>query len=162
MSSIFNITERLMKAYELALIEDIDQETIDTTIECIEFELKEKADNYANLISDVNGDISVIENEISRLQTLKKRKQNFIDRLKFNLYNSMKLSDETKLKTPLHSCWIQLNPPALKILDESEIPQKFFVVPPPQLNRESLKRVLMDGGVIPGAALTQSEGIRIR
>ena len=163
MANIFQISNDLRKAYEMAETGDFSDEAVRDTIEAIQWELTEKADNYVNLIAEIMGEIDVITEEEARLQNLKRSKKNFIDRLKNNLYQSMKLTENEKFKTPLHSYWIQMNPPALNVTDEAKIPGDYFITPAPQLDKARLKEFLLKGGgAVEGAEITQGEGVRYR
>jgi hypothetical protein len=162
MSSIFEINTRLIEAYEMAAAGDYDDETVQTTIEAIEWELEEKADGYAAFIKILKGECDTADNEIKRLQALKQSKQAFADRLKVNLQGVMTNTGKVKFKTPLHTFYIQKNPVSLHIFDDASIPEAYLIPQPPKPDSAAIKEALKNGDVIPGAGLTQGESLRIR
>ena len=161
-SSLFNIEARLLAVHELATTGEYDPDTIADTIEAIEWELDEKADNYAALIAQLDGEIATIDKEMERLKGLKAARTRLKDQLKTNLYSTMISLERPKFKTPLHSFYIQKNPPAVGIVNEAEIPAEYFTQPQPVINKSALLEVLKRGEIVPGATITQGESLRIR
>jgi hypothetical protein len=161
-SSIFDINARLLRAYEMAESGDFDEDAINGTLEMLELELEQKADQYAAHITEIDGQAETISREIERLQALKKSKQGFKDRLKTNLQAVMVNTGRVKFRTDLHNYFIQKNPPALFVERETDIPPEFFIQPPPVLDRSAVRDALKAGTDVPGASLTQGESLRIK
>lgn len=74
-------------------------EELETALAINEKELQVKAVAYAYVIKDASDNIVAIDNEIKRLQALKKREQNKADRLKESISNAMNLYGITEIKT---------------------------------------------------------------
>jgi len=162
MTTLFEISERLIAAYEAAESGEYDEEAIQGSIETIEWELDEKADNYAHLIKIINGEIDMLKAEEQRLNARRKQREAFIARLKHNLEESMLSTGRTKFKTVYHTFYIQKNPPALQIVDEDKLPGDYWIQPPPIIDKSTIKDVLNNGGEVDGAVLTQSKSVRIK
>lgn len=73
----------------------------------------------------------------------------------------MLLVDKKKIKTTLFSFNIQKNAPSLKIIDESKVPEEFFIIER-KLNKTELKNAVKDGLYADAATLESSESLRIR
>lgn len=105
--TIFEITENYYKLMEMMEDPEADQEAINDTLEALDANLEDKADNYAKIIKTWQGEIAVIQQEIERLRNRKNLLDLNIDQLKSNLEHAMKVSGKLKFKTPLFSFGIQ-------------------------------------------------------
>lgn len=92
-------------------------------LETIEDELEVKADNYARIIRNMEGDIVALKAEEKRLADKRKQCEAAIDRLKGNLFDSMKKTGKEKFKTELFSFAIQKNGGALPVVVDVETDQ---------------------------------------
>ena len=124
-----------------------------------QFEMEDKADNYAKVIRTLEGQVDTIDAEISRLQSKKKTVKNSIDSIKSNLERSMIQTGKKKIKTDLFSFGIQKN---VRVKDESKIPGYFWKQKAPELDRAALKNYLKENGATEYAELVQGESLRIR
>lgn len=93
------------------MLEDdsIDEQVILDTMEGIDYEIEIKADNYAKIISELEGEAETIRKEISRLDDKYSRIKDNVKRLKDNLQQAMIETGKTKFKTDLFSFGIQKN-----------------------------------------------------
>jgi hypothetical protein len=137
------------------------EEALHTTIELNREDFDDKADCYAKLIRSLMADADALKGEEERFVARRKNLENKAEWLKTNLQNSMTALDIKKLKTLLFTYTIQKNPPKL-LYDEAALPEEYFIPQPDKVNTEKLKSDLKSGAEIPGAALVQSENLRIR
>ena len=63
-------------------------------------ELQEKAINYGYVVKTIENDITAIDEEIKRLQALKKAKNNAINRMKDSVCNAMSVYGIEKIESP--------------------------------------------------------------
>lgn len=164
MLKLYEITGEYLTLCQMAEDTDVDATVFVDTIASIKGELEVKADSYAMIITNLNGDIEKIDKEIERLTHMKKVLKNRTNHLKNNLENAMKMMDVRKLKTDFRSYSIQKNPQLLNIIDESKIPAEYLISHDPKLDRT---RLLADVKANPkkfaGIAETkQTESLRIR
>lgn len=159
--TLYDLTGQALQLMELAEEGQLDQGIINDTLEGVEFEIEEKADCYAKIISEINGEVDTIDAEIKRLTARKNTKKNNIIALKKNLEGAMITLGKTKFKTALNSFGIQKNPASVNIVDEAAIPQEFYVVQPPKLDKTAVKEHLKTNEV-EWANLQQTESLRIR
>lgn len=160
MSTLYELTGQYMDLMEMA--EEADPDVLRDTLEVIEGEIEDKADNYAKVIRTLEGQVDTIDAEISRLQSKKKAVKNSIDSIKSNLERSMIQTGKKKFKTDLFSFGIQKNPPTVSVKDESKIPGYFWKQKAPELDRAALKNYLKENGSTEYAELVQGESLRIR
>ena len=126
--NLYDITESLMKLQMLLEDPEVDQQLVEDCINDYTEELEVKADGYAKVIKNLEGNIDAIDKETKRLQAKKKACLNGIDRLKGNLFNSMKELKKPKIKTDLFTIAIQKNggkaPVILDVKDTSDLPDE--------------------------------------
>lgn len=78
--------------------------------------LEDKADGYARVIKNMEGDIEAFKAEEKRLADKRRTLENAIDRLKQNLFSAMKETGKEKFKTDLFTFAIQKNGGALPVI----------------------------------------------
>lgn len=159
--TLYELTGEFLELLEMAEDENLDQETINDTLEGIDFELEEKADCYAKIIKALDGDIASIKSEIDRLTNKKQTIENNIKYMKQNLEQSMIAIDKKKFKTQLFSFNVQKNAPSLEIIDETKIPENFYIKQEPKLDKKSLLAYVKENDVN-YATIKQTESLRIR
>ena len=159
MLKLYEITGEYLTLCQMAEDTDVDATVFADTLASIQGELEVKADSYAMIITNLNGDVEKIDKEIERLTHMKKVLKNRSDYLKNNLENAMRMIDVRKLKTDF-----QKNPQSLNILDEAKIPEKYMIAQEPKLDRKALlSDVKANPEEFRGIAETkQTESLRIR
>lgn len=158
---LYEITGALLELLEMATEQDLDQQTINDTLEMVEFEFEEKADGYAKVIKTLEGNVDSIDKEIKRLTERKNTVKNNIASIKKNLENAMLVTGKTKFKTTLFNFGIQKNPASVVIDDETMIPQEYLIPQEPKLDKKSLAAYLKENDE-DWAHLVQTESLRIR
>lgn len=159
MATLYELTGQFKQL--LQMIEDGDYECQDIadTFEAIDGEIEYKADGYAKVIKEIEGNVATIKAEIDRLSNKKDVLENTIKTMKQTLENAMKVTGKTKFKTDLFSFNIQKNPARLVIT--GEVPEQFLIPQEPKVDNEAIKELLKQQE-LPFAQLEQSESIRIR
>ena len=158
---LYEITGALLELLEMATEHELDQKTINDTMEVMEFEFEEKADGYAKVIKTLEGNVDSLDKEIERLTKRKNTVENNIASIKRNLEGAMITTGKTKFKTLLFNFGIQKNPASVVIDDESQIPEEYLVAQEPKVDKTGLKNFLKDNEV-EWAHLVQTESLRIR
>ena len=137
-------------------------EGLEDTLQSIEGALEDKLESYAMVIRNVESDVDGLKGEEKRLADRRKTMENGIKRMKETMHNVMSSTGEKKIKGEKFTFTIQKNPPSLKVLDESLIPEIFFSQPEPVLDKKSLLNSIKDGHEYEGAQISQGESLRIR
>ena len=149
MSNIFELTDDYRQL--LAMMEDpeIDEQAIADTMEGIEMEIEQKADNYAWLIRSLEGSREIVHKEVARLQALDKRYENFIGRLKENLMFCMRSTGKEKFKTKLNSFGIRKaggkQPLVIDFENPADIPEDYRKVVKYGADNDKIREALDKG-----------------
>ena len=162
MATMYELTGEFRELLALAGDPEIDPEAIADTLEAIQGEIEQKAENTAVIINELTAEAAKIKAEETRLTERRKALENHAARLKDGLYNAMKTVGREKFKTTLFSFNIQKNPVKLVIDDESKVPKKYLIQQAPKIDNTALKEYLKSGKTCRYAHLEQTEGLRIK
>ena len=162
MSTLYELTGDYLQVVEMMDDPDIDAQTIVDTLEAIDGEIEDKAENYAKVIVNANAERDGLANEIDRLTRRKRAIDENTKRMKEALQQAMQVTGKTKFKTPLFSFGIQKNPTSVQIEEGATIPDKYLIAQEPKIDRKGMIADLKEGIEIKGCTLTQSESLRIR
>lgn len=160
MSTLYELTGQYLELLEMA--EEGDETIIADTLEAIDGEIEDKADNYAKVLQELDIRAEAIDKEIKRLQDKKKTIGNNAKRIKGHLERSMIATGKRKFKTLLFSFGIQKNPASVNVLNSEGVPEQFWKQQDPVLDRRGLLAFIKENGNTDYAELTQSESLRIR
>ena len=158
---LYEITGEILELLTMAEDLELDQKMIRDTMEGLDFEFEEKAEAYAKVVKTLEMDITGLDTEIQRMTKKKTTIKNNIDRLKRSLEGAMIATGKRKFKTPLFGFGIQKNPPSLNVLDESKIPEEFWIEQQPKLDKKAALAYVKENKV-DWAELSQTESLRIR
>ena len=158
--TLYELTGQYLELLDMA--QDADSEAFADTLEAIDGEIEEKADNYAKVIRTIEGDVQSVKTEIERLTVKKQTMENNVRRIKESLQTSMIATGKTKFKTQLFSFGIQKNPASVQLKEGVEVPVQFYKQPEPVLDKTALKNYLKENGAQDYAELVQTESLRIR
>lgn len=165
MSNIYEITNDYLQIMAMLEDSDLDPQTLADTMEGIEGEFEIKAENYAKVMKNLEGDILAIKTEIDRLTSKKKALENNIKNMKSTLQTAMETTGKTKFKTELFSFNIQKSAPAVVIdlEDMSKLPSQFIKQRDIEADKTAIKEALKRGENLDGIAhFEQSESLRIK
>lgn len=165
MANIYEITQDYLQIQEMMEDPELDPQTLADTFEAVEGELEIKAENYAKVMKNLEGDVAGLKAEIERLTTKKKTIENNIKSMKSTLQGVMELTGKTKFKTDLFSFGIQKNAPSVIIdaEDVRDIPEDYLKFKEPEVDKTAIKAAINDGVDLSGIAhLEQSVSLRIR
>lgn len=162
MASLYELTDSYIQLQQV--IEDGNDENLEAILKTINDEIEIKAENYAKVMRNMDGDIAAIDSEIERLQNKKRVLQNGIDRMKQSLYNSMKEIGKEKFKTELFSFTIAKNGGKTPVVieDEGQVPMEYQVVSY-SVDKNKIREELESGKELSFAKLGQrGESLRIK
>lgn len=162
MANIYELTDDFLQVQEMMESGEYDSETLQNTLECIDYEIEKKAEGYAKVIRNLTADVDGLKSEEERLSAKRKAIENNINNLKKNLEQAMILMGKKKFKTELFSFNIQKNPPSVRILNEAKIPARFKIPQPDKIDHKGIIQELKNGAEFDWAEISQSESLRIR
>ena len=167
MSTLYELTEKWQMVLSLAE-EGADEEAIENALADIGGEIEEKADGYAKIIKELEGQSEIAKAEKERLYLREIAFKNSAKRMKNRLEEAMTRCGKQKIKTDLFSFNIQKNAPSLKIEDEDRLVENLKKEAPEMLHtkieidKKALLSAIKGGAVYSGAKMQQSESLRIR
>ena len=109
MSNIYQLANNYETVLNMLYNEEIDEQMIFDTLESIDGEIENKADNYAKIIKELESKQKARKEEAKRLTDSAKVFENRVKALKNNLFNAMKETGKTKFATNLFSFNIAKN-----------------------------------------------------
>jgi hypothetical protein len=146
--------------------EEIDEQTILDTLESIEGEFEDKADNYAKLYKSMKADVEAIKKEEERLSARRISLENRTKHLKDTLEANMKQIGKTKFKTTLFSFNIQKNggiqPLKLDVTNVNDLPAEYLIQQDPLPDNEKIRELLACQQVAWAHLEPRGESLRIR
>ena len=154
----------LTKAYEEVQALAENGEDVTDTLLSLEGDIEVKAENTNKVIKMFSGYNTSIDEEIKRLQEIKKHNENAVERLKTGIENMMIALNKSELKTPLFSAkWVK-NPPSVVIDDETQVDAKYLTIIPQIYNvdKNALKEDLKNGIELPFAHLEQGRRLDLK
>lgn len=162
MANIYELTNDFLHVQDLIEEGELDLEMLQNTLECLDYEIEEKAEGYAKIIKNLTAEIEGLKKEEERLANKRKAIENNITNLKKNLETAMILTGKKKFKTNLFSFNIKKNAPSLKILDDTKILDEFKIPQPDKIDNKAIIQQIKEGKEFTWAKLEQSESLRIR
>ena len=139
-------------------------EDVTDTLLSLEDDIEVKAENTNKVIKMFTYNNTAIDEEIKRLQEIKKHNENAVERLKTGIENMMIALQKSELKTPLFAAKFIKNPPKVVITDEKNVPAKYLTYIPATttVNKNALKEDLKNGIELPFAHLEQGRRLDLK
>ena len=157
---LYELTQSYQQVLEIA--EQLDAETLKDTLDSINDAVEQKVENTAFVVKQLEANVSVIDEEIKRLQAMKGTQTNNIKSLKLYLQESMEKVGLDKVQGKLIKIAIQNNPQSVEVLNENVIPKNYFVEQNPKLDKKALLTDLKGGVQVEGVEIKQTRSLRIR
>ena len=157
--NLYNIkSEYLAIAHELTegeLTPELEQALIIT-----QENLQEKAINYGYVIKNFESEVDIIEEEIKRLNALKKARINAVDKLKTNISDAMQLFGILEVKAPTFKMNFRKSESVeiFEGLDQEFITEKVSYQP----DKIAIKNAIKEGRQVNGAALVTNLNLQIK
>lgn len=165
MSSLYELTEAYDTVLEMLYDPEVDEQTVIDTLDGIEGEIEEKADNYAKLIREMKANADKLAEEERRIAARRKSLESRADRLKRNLQANLEFIGKTKFKTALFTFSISPNGglQPLTITDNlGEIPGKYLIPQPPVPDKDKIRELLKSKEVEWAHLEPRGKSLRIR
>ena len=157
--------------YEIAgmyrSILDMEPETDDefgammTALDEVQGELSEKADNIVRYMRNLNAEAEALKAEETALYKKRRAVESKAERLKAYLAAQMTLCGLKELEAGLFKLRFQPTTPAISIVDESVVPEKFRRVKI-EIDRLAIRDALKAGEEVPGIEVQRGEALVIR
>jgi hypothetical protein len=158
---------KIQNEFQLIIAEVINNDgeithELETALTINKEQLQSKAVDYCYVIKQLDYDCEQIDNEIARLNKLKKVRANLTDRLKNTVSSAMQLYEVEKIETPLIKLSFR-NSESVEITNESQLDACFIVtktVSSP--DKKAIKDAIKSGVFVEGATISYNKNLQIR
>ena len=161
MSSLYSITQE--QRYTLLEIEELAGELtpeLEEKLTITALHLESKSMAYLEVIATKEGFNDLIDNEIKRLQAIKKANSNLVTRLKDNLLIAVKLFGEFTVGT--HSFGTRKSV-SVQVDTDVDLKDKFKTIKVSSApNKAAIKKALQQGEEIEGCSLVENLNLKIK
>ena len=134
---------------------------IEAVLKINQNELQEKSFNYAYVVKSIDNDITAINDEIKRLQALKKRNESIISRMKEAVVDAMHIYGLEKITSPTLNLSIRRSE-AVQVddhfVDVNYMVEKITYTP----DKTRLKEAIKKGIDIKGARIIENYSLQIK
>ena len=163
MANLYEITGDLLTLQ--AMLEDsVEDQVLLDTLDAVQGEYEIKLESYCKVIKNLEADIEALKNEAKRLTDKRKLLENNIDRLKKAMFDSMKATGTTKVKSGVFTVAIQKNGGKLPVIvdvDTAYLPKELVkVVESPDL--EAITKLIDSGNTQYAHYGERGESLRIK
>lgn len=139
------------------------------TLEMIEAEFDDKAENIAVLAKQLTAEAEIIKKEEVSLARRRMARENAVKRLKGYLLQSMEATDRRKIDKPRARISLRNNPESVQIENDTEFinwamnnREDLLRYKDPEISKSAVKQALNDGEEIPGASLVRTKSVLIK
>ena len=160
MNNLYAINSEL--ALILKEIELNDGEITDTLsgkLEIAEADLMNKSESYISVIKTKESFVSAIDEEIKRLQDLKKKNTNLVSKLKDRLLEAVKIYGD--FETGTHKFGTRKSS-SVEVEDVNSLPNEFKTIKVTEsANKKAIKEALSSGQTVKGCSILESLNLKI-
>lgn len=160
MANLFELTSNFK--YILDHADELDEQTLNDTLESIQEPLEDKVDNIAKLLKSLDSDVKTFKEEEKRLKERRQTIENNIKRIKKRTEYDLKTVGLSKIQGKTFTVSIQKNKVSVNIPDENKVPEQYLVPQPGKPNKKEILEDLQNGDEFDWAELIQTESLRIR
>ena len=152
----------LVEVLENAGEDDNLRELVTNSLNEVEDNIKDKADNVVRFIRNLESEAGAIKEEEKRLAEMRKKREKQVENLKQYLFDFTKVADGQKIKGSIFTVSIKKNPASVVVDDLEVIPEEYKRVKTViEADKTLLKKALKDGEVA-GVHLEQKESLNIK
>lgn len=160
MAKLYELVGEYRDLYDL----NLDDDTLKDTLDSIDWadRLSEKVEGYAQVIETALAEAKMFEEAEKKFKAKKEAAKKKAAWLQGNVFDAMKLTNQTEIKSGIFTVQIRQNRESVKV-DEELLPKKYFkktiTVAP---DKTTLKELLKSGKKIKGAELIRTEKLVIK
>lgn len=158
---------KIQNEFQLIIAEVINNEgeitpELETALTINKEQLQSKAVDYCYVIKQLDYDCEQIDNEIARLNKLKKVRSNLTDRLKNTVSSAMQLYEVEKIETPLIKLSFR-NSESVEITNEQQLDACFIVTKTVSTpDKKAIKDAIKSGVFVEGATISYNKNLQIK
>lgn len=158
---LYDLEDRMLSLQESAVAPE-EVNFLDEEFEEIKNDFEDKFEDLCKIIKNIQGDVKVYADEITRLQDKKKRCEDAIDRIKKEIEIGLNASGKDRMKGKLFTISMRNNAPQLpKDLTIENVPDEYIVQQEPKIDRVNLLKAVKTGEV-DGIELVKKKSLQIK
>jgi len=161
MASLYEIAGMYRQVLEMEPESEDEFGAMMNALDELQGELTEKADNIVKYIRNLSAEADALKAEEAALFKKRKAAENKAERLKAYISAQMTLCGLRELRAGLFKLRFQQTPPAISIIDESAVPEKFHRVKV-EIDKLAIRDALKAGEEVPGIEVQRGEALVIR
>jgi hypothetical protein len=157
MASLYNLSIEFLQVVQALEEMDLDQQTIEDTLESYQCSIEEKAENIIKFSKNLEAMAEARKTEAKRLNELAAKDTKKAERLLNYLDESLKMIGKKKLTAGIFEVGYRKGIEVVKV-DETRLPEQFFTPQPPKpWGKNDLKKFLKENEAeIPGVTLERN------
>ena len=161
--SLYNIQQEYISLAEQIIDNDgLLSEEMEAALQINKDQLENKSQCYGFIVRQLEGECDMIDNEIKRLEAMKKSRSKTVDRLKESVSKAMQLYEIDKIETPTLKISFRKSE-SIEVEEESLIDEKFMTVKTTKTpNKIAIKEAIKSGEIVLGVTLKQNQNIQFR
>ena len=161
--SLYNIQQEYISLAEQIIDNDgLLSEEMEAALQINKDQLENKSQCYGFIVRQLEGECDMIDNEIKRLEAMKKSRGKTVDRLKESVSKAMQLYEIDKIETPTLKISFRKSE-SIEVEEESLIDEKFMTVKTTKTpNKIATKEAIKSGEIVLGVTLKQNQNIQFR
>ena len=164
MPTMYELTADYLSLLDLIDDPEVPADAIADTLEAIDGEIEIKADNVAKLLREVEGRVTAIKSEETRLAERRRRMTETGESIKKRLEDMMRATGKIKFKTDLFTFAIQKNGGKLPVIvdvDVSYLPDDLVIISE-KPDTEAIRKLLDEGDTTYAHYGERGESLRIK
>lgn len=160
---LYNIQQEYISLAEQIIDNDgLLSEEMEAALQINKDQLENKSQCYGFIVRQLEGECDMIDNEIKRLEAMKKSRTKTVDRLKESVSKAMQLYEIDKIETPTLKISFRKSE-SIEVEKESLIDEKFMTVKTTRTpNKTAIKEAIKNGEIVLGVTLKQNQNIQFR
>lgn len=158
--TLYEMTEAAKQLYDLFSNDEIPLEAVQDTLDGMGVE--NKLEDYVNVINQFNGDITLLDIELKKLNAKKDRATKSLERLKAAVLAYMEVTNKDKERAGVFDLSIRKSE-AVNIIDASKLPPEYVVTKTSTApDKEAIKAAIKDGKKVAGAEIITNKNLQIK
>lgn len=165
---LYELTEEFNTLNAMFEADEIDEQTLNDTLESLTCDLNEKADNIACLIKQSALEADAIRTEELNLAKRRKQKEAQVDYLKSYLSAELQKMGIDKIETARNKISFRASE-SVEIADTDEFVKwamdngdGYLTYAEPKINKTAIKKALKDGVEVNGAVIVKNNNLQVR
>ena len=159
MSSLYEITQDVMRLQRMLEDGDIDDETYEDTLESLSAD--DKIENICKVIKNLEHKAEAYKAEIDRMNARKKTIENSIQRLKDSMVLFLQVANKPKVDAGLFKVSLGESK-SVNVWDESLLPKQFLIEQKPKVDKTAISKALKEGEKVNGADFVVKKYVTMR